>query len=113
LPNNDIPNEPRLIDATPSSKTTTIDRSKVDSDPLPPLDEPPPPIQTGNKSPGLGGPTTDDLPPIPDVPEPGAPPAPLRSKYQSNHQSIPTPPSGADVPPVIPTKSGGDLDKAK
>lgn len=102
-----------LTDVTPPpQKPLKPAPEKVESDLPLPLDEPPPPIP-GNKGPGLGGPTAEDLPPA-DSSDSIPPPAPPhRSRYQSNHESLPTPPGGATPPPVIPSKADSDTDKNK
>ncbi|MFL5242641.1 MAG: hypothetical protein ACJ8FY_11090 [Gemmataceae bacterium] len=115
LPDNDIPNDLPLNDVTPVQKPAPVEHGKVNTEPQLPLDEPPPVIPSGaNKGPGLGGPTMDDLPPPPvdggDSVAPPAPP-PHRSRYQSDHQSMPTPPGAANAPPVIPSKAAGNPDK--
>jgi hypothetical protein len=114
VPDNDIPNDVHLNDVTPPQKPAAMERGKVNTEPQLPLDEPPPVIPDGaGKGPGLGGPTMDDLPPAPvDGGDSVPPPAPPhRSRYQSDHQSMPTPPGSANAPPVIPSKSAGNSDK--
>jgi hypothetical protein len=112
VPDNDIPNDVHLNDVTPPQKPAAMERGKVNTEPQLPLDEPPPEIPGGaGKGPGLGGPTMDDLPPV-DGGDSVPPPAPPhRSRYQSDHQSMPTPPGSANAPPVIPSKSVGGSDK--
>jgi hypothetical protein len=108
------PSDPRMTDSLPMDKPVTTERNKPIAEPLPVPDEPPPPIPGSNgKIPGLGGPTNEDLPPaVEGSSDSVPPPAPLppRSKFQSNHQSIPAPPGSGNPPPIMPGKPGSTPD---
>jgi hypothetical protein len=111
LPDKTIPSN-RIPDEQPLDKPVTTERNKP-VEPFPVPDEPPPPIPGSNgKGPGLGGPTTEDLPPAVEGADSVPPPAPLppRGKFQSNHQSIPAPPGSGNPPPIIPGKPSSTPD---